>query len=201
MAKSDAEKVKTFKIERSKLTSGLFTSRTEEWETPQYVFSILNDEFNFQIDVCATSENAKCKLFFTKQSDGLKQEWSPYRCWMNPPYGKNISNWMKKAYLESRRGALVVCLIPSRTDTRWWHEWVMKAAEIRLIAGRLSFGSSAQSAPFPSCIVIYFPEFDNPYKLSVPVIKSVRFNKANKQMKLFISDLRNKPEEIKDLTL
>jgi len=174
--------------EKSRLTSGLFTSRTEEWETPQYVFGILNKEFNFQLDVCATSENAKCKTYFDKHVDGLKQEWSPFRCWMNPPYGKNISLWMKKAYQESQQGALIVCLVPSRTDTRWWHNWAMKAGEIRLIAGRLSFGDSDQSAPFPSSIVIFYPELENPYKFNVPVISSVRFDKSKKNMKILISD-------------
>lgn len=180
--------VKTFEKpnDKSRLTSGLFTSRTEEWETPQYVFAILNKEFNFQVDVCATSENAKCKVYFDKQANGLEQEWSPFRCWMNPPYGKNISLWMKKAYQESQRGAMVVCLVPSRTDTRWWHDWAMKAGEVRLIAGRLSFGNSEQSAPFPSSIIIFYPELENPYKLNVPIISSVRFTKSKDNMKIII---------------
>jgi len=164
---------------KSKLTSGLFTSRTEEWETPLYVFQTLNAEFRFQLDVCATSENAKCKVYFDKQVDGLKQDWSPFRCWMNPPYGKNISKWMHKAYRESQRGALVVCLIPARTDTRWWHDSAMKAAEIRFVAGRINFGGGKQSAPFPSCLAVYYPELENPYKMAVPVIRSVRFDKTN----------------------
>jgi site-specific DNA-methyltransferase (adenine-specific) len=168
---------------KSKLTSGLFTSRTEEWETPDYVFLSLKKEFDFQVDVCATSKNAKCKIFFDLSVDGLKREWSPFRCWMNPPYGRNIAKWMKKAYDESRRGALVVCLIPSRTDTKWWHEWVMKASEIRFIIGRISFGNSKNSAPFPSCIVIYYPELENPYKLSVPLIRSVSFDKIKNKMR------------------
>jgi site-specific DNA-methyltransferase (adenine-specific) len=172
--------------EKSKLTSGLFTSRTEEWETPNYVFLPLNQEFKLKVDVCATSENAKCKIFFNKSADGLKREWSPFRCWMNPPYGRDISKWMKKAFNESQRGALVVCLIPSRTDTKWWHDWVMRASEIRFVSGRISFGSSKNSAPFPSCIVIYYPELENPYKLAVPVIRSVSFDKAKNKMR-FIS--------------
>lgn len=187
------EKLNSLPVEsnKSRLTSGLFTSRTEEWETPSYVFLALNKEFDLQIDVCATSENAKCKIFFDKSVDGLKREWSPYRCWMNPPYGRNISSWMKKAFEESQRGALVVCLIPSRTDTKWWHQWVMKSAEIRFVSGRISFGNqpagqagSKQSAPFPSCIVIFYPELENPYKLSVPVIKSVSFDKSKSLMRL-----------------
>jgi phage N-6-adenine-methyltransferase len=186
------DKLNSLPIEsnKSRLTSGLFTSRTEEWETPSYIFLSLNKEFNFQVDVCATSENAKCKVFFDKSVDGLKREWSPFRCWMNPPYGRNISSWMKKAFGESQRGALVVCLIPSRTDTKWWHHWVMKSAEVRFVSGRISFGSSKQSAPFPSCIVIYYPELENPYKLTVPIIKSVSFDKTKNKM-ILLSDFKN----------
>jgi phage N-6-adenine-methyltransferase len=169
--------------EKSRLTRGLFTSRTEEWETPNYVFLPLNREYKFQVDVCATSENAKCRIYFDRSVDGLKREWSPFRCWMNPPYGRDIAKWMKKAFNESQRGALVVCLIPSITDTKWWHDWVMKASEIRFVTGRISFGNSKNSAPFPSCIVIYYPELDNPHKLSVPVIKSVSFDKSKQEMK------------------
>jgi site-specific DNA-methyltransferase (adenine-specific) len=84
---------------------------------------------------------------------------------------------------ESQRGALVVCLIPSRTDTKWWHDWVMKSSEVRFVSGRISFGISKNSAPFPSCIAIYYPELDNPYKLSVPVIRSVSFDKSKQKMK------------------
>lgn len=162
---------------KPKINSGLFSSRSEEWETPQYVFDILNNEFRFQVDVCATSENSKCAIYFDKEINGLKQEWSPFRCWMNPPYGRSISRWIKKASDESTHGALVVCLIPSRTDTKWWHEWVMKSSEIWFVAGRLSFGNEKQSAPFPSCVVIYYPELDNPIKLAVPIIRSVKFEK------------------------
>jgi len=141
--------------DKSRITKGLFSSRTEEWETPNYVFNSLNKEFRFQIDVCATAENAKCKKYFDKKADGLKSEWSPFRCWMNPSYGRSISSWMKKAFNESQRGALVVCLIPSRSDTKWWHNWVMKSSEIRFVSGRLNFGNSKNSAPFPSCIVLF----------------------------------------------
>lgn len=182
--------------EKSRLTTGLFTSRTEEWETPRYVFSPLHAEFNFQVDVCATSENAKCKVFFDKSVDGLRREWSPFRCWMNPPYGKNISKWMKKAFQESQRGALVVCLIPARTDTKWWHEWVMRSAEIRFISGRISFGDGKQSAPFPSCIVIFYPELENPYRLSVPVILSVQFDRSTYRMRVIRSQDRNDALEL-----
>ena len=176
--------------EKSRINKGLFTSQSEEWETPQYVFRALDSEFHFEVDVCATSQNAKCKTFFDVTVDGLKQEWSPFRCWMNPPYGSKISNWVRKAYQESQSGALVVCLLPARTDTKWWHHSAMKAGEIRFIEGRISFGQGKQSAPFPSCVVIFYPELENPYKMSVPVIKSVRFEKKN-QRGLLLTDGRD----------
>ena len=153
-----------------KINKGLFTSQTDEWETPQHVFDKLNEEFNFTLDVCATEENAKCKQYFTKETDGLLQQWTPNRCFMNPPYGRQIKEWIKKAYCASQFGALVVCLIPARTDTRWWHRFVMESSEIRFIKGRLKFGKSKQGAPFPSCIVIFKPDPSN-----TPNCKSVQF--------------------------
>lgn len=184
MVKKFTNQLQKKELEKSRLTVGLFSSRTDEWETPQYVFDELNQEFDFQLDVCATSENMKCKKYFHKKIDGLKQEWSPYRCWMNPPYGKNIVYWIKKAHHESERGALVVCLIPARTDTKWWHEYVMRSSEVRFISGRLNFGHEKQSAPFPSCVVIFYPELDNPNKLTVPIIKSVRYDKKTQMFKI-----------------
>ena len=138
------------------INKGLFTSQTDNWETPQALFDKLNDEFHFDLDVCASLANAKCKKFYTKEQDGLNQEWTGV-CWMNPPYGKEIGKWLKKAYESSINGATVVCLIPSRTDTAWWHDYVMKGT-IRFIRGRLKFGNSKNSAPFPSAIVIFQAE-------------------------------------------
>jgi len=135
------------------ITSGLFTSQTDEWETPQWLFDKLNKEFNFSVDVCADQENAKCNKYFDKTTDGLTQEWTGI-CWMNPPYGRQIGKWIKKAYESSLRGATVVCLLPARTDTSWWHDYCMKG-EIRFLRGRLKFGDSKNSAPFPSAIVIF----------------------------------------------
>jgi phage N-6-adenine-methyltransferase len=128
-------------------------SRTVEWETPQAFFDALNEEFHFDVDVCATPENAKCKKYFTQEVDGLSQEWGGV-CWMNPPYGRSISRWMEKAYVSSLSGATVVCLVPARTDTRWWHDYAMKG-DVRFIRGRLRFGVSKNSAPFPSAVVIF----------------------------------------------
>ena len=132
-------------------TSVMFSSKTDLWSTPQDFFEGLDKEFGFTLDVCATDENAKCANYFTKETDGLKQEWSGV-CWMNPPYGREIKQWMKKAS-ESR--ATVVCLVPARTDTAWWHDYANKAEEIRFIRGRLKFGDSKNSAPFPSAVVIF----------------------------------------------
>ena len=161
----------------SKMTVGLFSSRTEEWETPQYVYDKLNEEFNFDIDVCATSKNAKAPFYYTKDTDGLKQDWCPYQtCFMNPPYGKEIGKWMEKAYRESAT-CTVVCLVHARTDTRWWHDWAMKASEIRFIKGRLKFGHGKQSAPFPSCIIIFRPSDNQTNIYNVPKIETLIFNK------------------------
>ena len=135
------------------INKGLFTSNTDLWATPQDFFDKLNAEFNFDLDVCANDENAKCIRYFTEKEDGLKQEWKG-ACWMNPPYGRVIGNWVKKAYESSLEGSTVVCLLPSRTDTKWWHDYCMKG-EVRLIKGRLKFGDSTNSAPFPSAVVIF----------------------------------------------
>ena len=129
----------------------LYSSENEVWETPQDLFNRLNDEFHFDIDVCATPENAKCSKFFSPLNDGLSQDWQGV-CWMNPPYGKKIGVWMKK---DMEAKTTVVCLVPSRTDTKWWHDFAMKANEIRFIKGRLKFGNSKNSAPFPSAIIVF----------------------------------------------
>lgn len=139
--------------------TGLFTSNTPEWATPQDLFDKLNQEFGpFDLDPCATKENAKCERFYNMQDDGLKQNWAEReRVFINPPYGREIGKWVQKAYEESLKGCLCVMLLPARTDTRWWHEWVMKG-EVRFLRGRLKFGGSKNSAPFPSAVVIFKKE-------------------------------------------
>ena len=122
------------------------------WSTPQDVFDALDAEFGFTIDVCALPDNAKCKHYFTPDDDALTQKWEG-TCWMNPPY-RGIERWMRKAYESSLDGATVVCLVPSRTDTRWWHDYAMQG-EVRFIKGRLKFGGAKHGAPFPSAIVIF----------------------------------------------
>ena len=133
----------------------MFSSKTDMWATPQDVFDKLNEEFNFNTDVCASSTNAKCSHYYTKQDNGLLQDWKG-TCFMNPPYGRTIGEWVSKAYKESTKGATIVCLLPSRTDTRWWHDNIIdNDAEVRFIKGRLKFGGHNNSAPFPSAIVIF----------------------------------------------
>ena len=133
-----------------------YSSKTNEWSTPQAFFDELNKEFNFTLDPCATSENAKCTKYFTVEDDGLKQDWSNDVVFMNPPYGREIKYWVQKAYEESLKGATVVCLIPARTDTAYWHDYIFgKADDIRFLRGRLKFGGSKNPAPFPSAIIIY----------------------------------------------
>jgi site-specific DNA-methyltransferase (adenine-specific) len=133
-----------------------FSSATDEWATPQWLFDALHREFAFTLDPCATRENAKCPRFFTRDDDGLLQNWGDEVVFMNPPYGAMISRWMWKAYEAARQGATVVCLVPARTDTAWWHNYAMKG-EVRLLRGRLKFGNATNSAPFPSAIVIFRP--------------------------------------------
>jgi len=136
--------------------SALFKSNKHDWETPQFLFDGLNAEFKFNLDVCAVAENAKCKEFFTPDDDGLSQDWGDAVCWVNPPYGRTIGHWMQKAFHSSRNGATVVCLVPARTDTDWWHRFAMRG-EIRFLRGRLKFVGADNSAPFPSAIVIFRP--------------------------------------------
>jgi len=132
----------------------LYTSNKDDWETPQGLFDELNKEFQFCIDVCASKENAKCDTFWTKEVDALSMDWGEdtrYPLWMNPPYGREIGKWVKKA---SESGG-VVALLPARTDTRWFHDYIYNKAEIRFIKGRLKFSNSKNSAPFPSMIVVF----------------------------------------------
>ena len=132
----------------------MFSSATDTWETPQDFFDAVAMEFPFTIDVCALPENAKCPKYYSPTVDGLSQDWEGV-CWMNPPYGRQIGKWVKKAYESAKKGAVVVGLLPARTDTEWFHDYIYNKAEIRFIRGRLKFGNSKNSAPFPSMLVIW----------------------------------------------
>jgi site-specific DNA-methyltransferase (adenine-specific) len=135
----------------------MYSSKTGEWATPQALFDKLNEEFGpFDLDPCATIENAKCKKFYTKEDNGLNKVWGINdRIFVNPPYGREIGLWVAKAYDASKHGAsVVVMLIPARTDTKWWHLYVA-LGEVRFIRGRLKFNDGKNPAPFPSAIVIF----------------------------------------------
>lgn len=135
----------------------MFSSKTDLWETPQSFYDELDKEFQFTLDPCATPENAKCEMFFTKEMNGLTKNWGGNRVFCNPPYGKEIGKWVKKAYEESKKNdTTVVMLIPARTDTAYFHDYIYhKAKEIRFVKGRLKFGQSKNAAPFPSMVVVF----------------------------------------------
>ena len=132
----------------------LFTSNSDEWETPKKTYDELNSEFNFNLDPCASDDNHKCDKYYTQETNGLIQSWDNFRVFCNPPYS-DIKNWVKKA--SEAKGGVVVLLIPSRTDTRYFHEYIYQkpGVEIRFIKGRLKFGDAVNSAPFPSMIVVF----------------------------------------------
>ena len=136
-----------------KLNSSLFSSKDQTWETPLALFDRLNNVFGFETDVCALPETAKCENYYTPEIDGLAQEWEGY-CWMNPPYGREQAKWIAKASESSN--ATTVCLIPARPDTKAWQEIIFpNARAICFIKGRLKFGNSKDSAPFPSALVVF----------------------------------------------
>jgi site-specific DNA-methyltransferase (adenine-specific) len=135
----------------------MFSSKTGEWATPQDFFDKLNWRFGpFDLDPCADVSNTKCANFFTESEDGLSQDWEGFTAFVNPPYGRGIDKWIKKGYDESRKkNTKVVMLIPARTDTKYWHQYVMRADEVYFVKGRLKFGDCTNSAPFPSAVVVF----------------------------------------------
>ena len=147
---------------RSTLPSVLFSSHKMDWETPPEVFHPLHKEFRFTLDACALPATAKVNNYFTPADDGLEQSWRNQRVWMNPPYGRDIGRWMDRAWeAAAYERAIVVALVPARTDTQWWHEYVMASdAEVRYVRGRIRFlnrGRRHDAATFPSAVVIYRP--------------------------------------------
>lgn len=132
----------------------MFSSKTDNWATPQDLFDLLDAEFHFTLDPCADLSNHKCPRYFTREEDGLAQSWAGETVFCNPPYGRELSKWIKKAADESCR-ATVVMLIPARTDTSAFHDYILGKAEIRFIRGRLKFGGAKFNAPFPSMVVVF----------------------------------------------
>lgn len=162
-------------VEIMVLQKAMVSSKTNEWETPQWFFDELNEEFNFTLDPCSNG-NHKCKKFFTIKEDGLKQDWSKDIVFMNPPYGGHTGDWIKKAWEESEKGATIVCLIVASTDRSYWHDYIFPyAKQIRFIRGRITFGDANSTAPFASALVIFSPkQYDGKivwYKESVSIIK------------------------------
>lgn len=150
------------------LNDSLFSSKKEDWCTPADFFKKLDDEFHFTLDPAATEKSAKCKKFYTPEDDGLSKSWAGETVFCNPPYGRDISKWVQKGYEESLNpDTVVVMLIPSRTDTSYWHDYIFnKASDIRFIRGRLTFTDEdgnpntdgkghVNSAPFPSAVIVY----------------------------------------------
>jgi len=128
-----------------------YSSKTHEWETPGDLFDKLNKKFNFTLDPCCTLKNKKCEKYYTVEDDGLSCDWSGERVFMNPPYGREIGKWVEKAYMSN---ALVIALLPARTDTKWFHDYIYYGkSTIKFLKGRLKFGNCKNSAPFPSMIV------------------------------------------------
>jgi phage N-6-adenine-methyltransferase len=137
-----------------------FRSDRDDWATPPDLFAELDAEFHFTVDVCASRKTAKCRRYYTRRTDGLSQSWAGETAWMNPPYGRTIGLWMEKARLSARdQGATVVCLVPARVDTAWWHDNVIAGgAEVRFLRGRVRYwldGEPGGSSPFPSAVVVF----------------------------------------------
>lgn len=139
-------------------TELMFSSKDQSWSTPQDFFDKLNEEFGFTLDPCASPQTAKCAKYFTEDDDGLSKDWSGEVVFCNPPYGRALPAWVKKCREEgSKANTIVVMLIPSRTDTKYFHEhiWHGAASEVRFLKGRLKFGGCKDAAPFPSLVAVY----------------------------------------------
>jgi phage N-6-adenine-methyltransferase len=146
---------------RNHVMDVMTSSKDMTWGTPQQWFDYLDLEFDFTLDPCCVEATAKCALFYTPETDGLAQSWANHRVFMNPPYGPDIYVWMEKAYNECRNnGALVVCFVPARVDTNWWHNFAAKATDIRFPKGRVKFAGADANAPFPVAVVIFRPRVD-----------------------------------------
>lgn len=139
------------------INNALYSSAKEDWETPPELFNELNKEFNFKCDLAANADNHKCDKYYSGYNSSLNCRWMPFDgpFWLNPPYGRDIKKWVKKAYEESKLGAKIVCLLPSRTGAAWFQDYVLGKAEIRFLRGRLKFVGAKHSAPFDSVIAIY----------------------------------------------
>lgn len=138
-------------------TDLFFSNKTDQWETPQDFFDQLDSEFHFTLDPCADEMNHKCDRYFTKDQDGLKQDWSGEVVFCNPPYGRKVGEWVEKCFREVYQGSCkcVVLLLFANTDTKWFHDWIYHKAEVRFIKGRLKFGGGRVNSPKPSMVVVF----------------------------------------------
>lgn len=156
-----------------------FQSSNKEWETPDSVFTPLQKEFKIVLDVCAGEKNTKCKAYFDKKLNGLSSSWGLAKevggenaaCWMNPPYGRGIDRWVHKAHEESLKGITTIALLPARTDTSWFHNYILNKHEVRFLKGRIKFVDAPSSAPFPSMIVIFKPAESKPIQKWLEYLK------------------------------
>lgn len=138
------------------MNKALFSSERQDWETPPDFFKKYNDAFNFTLDACATPQNAKCQNYFTKEDDGLTKDWQGHRVWCNPPYGREIAKWVKKAREEAQKPhTIVVMLLPARTDTAWFHDYIKRQAAVEFVRGRIKFVGAKSAASFPSMVVTF----------------------------------------------
>lgn len=172
------------------LNKALFSSDKEDWATPQDFFDSLNEEFHFNLDPCADPENAKCDRFFTKEGNGLLKDWGGSCVFCNPPYGrKTTGEWIEKCYKEAQKeNTTVVALIPARTDTKFFHDYIYGKAEIRFIKGRLKFGNSKDAAPFPSMVIIFRKEESmDAIKQKIYELTETELKAANEKFPLFAS--------------
>lgn len=134
----------------------MFSSKKDDWTTPPDFFQQLNNEFHFTLDAASSEENHLCKNYFTIETDGLSQDWGGHKVFCNPPYGRKIGKWVQKAWEEAKKpNTTIVMLLPARTDTKWFHNYIYQQTKIRFIKGRLKFGGAKNSAPFPSMVVIW----------------------------------------------
>lgn len=138
-------------------TKVMFSSQSGEWSTPQDFYDKLNEEFHFTLDPCADDSNHKCEKYYTKEQDGLSQDWSGESVFCNPPYGRDVAKWVRKCFYEVYFGRCrcAVMLLNARTDTKWFHQYVYNKSEVRFVRGRLRFGDQEQPAPFPSMVVVF----------------------------------------------
>lgn len=141
--------------QKRRVDQSWFNAKSIEYETPDNIWKPLDAEYHFTLDVAATPENAKCARYFTKADDGLKQSWTGETCWMNPPYGRVMQKWVRKAHAEWKRGCCVVALIPARTNTGWWHDCIQDIATVRFIRGEVAFKGFERGLWMPMCVVIW----------------------------------------------